>query len=135
MENKTAVQSILITLGCAFLLLGVVEWKNLADQFPPSDDGVTYDYSFDVGQIKGGINYPILVVSPAANYVPATTGTGAKQATGGQQKPLSAALASTPYKIPVPWGVGVKAFVYTWIGGGLLVTAFIKPKGVSGGYW
>lgn len=113
--DKIVVKTILVTLGAAFLLLSVNEWKKLADQIP-ADDGTM---NYVALPSADSINSPVcMAVAPAAK-------------TGNQSlKMCEAAVGSH-----VPWTQGIKAFVYSWIGIGLLVAAFIKGKGVSGGYW
>lgn len=115
--NKVAMKAILVTLGAAFVLLSVIEWKKLADQIP-SDDG---KYSFGA-----------LPKADMPNTLVCTALT-APQAKGSALSDCQAAVGSN-----VPWTQGIKAFVYSWIGIGLLVAAFIKPKGAGvsgGGYW
>lgn len=120
--SKTAVKAILVTLGAAFVLLSVIEWKKLADQIP-SDDG---KYAF------GG------TVNPDSPYQMVCTAKDLQSAlpagTVGPTLDQCEKLLGTN----VPWTQGIKAFVYSWIGIGLLVAAFIKPKGAGvsgGGYW
>ena len=125
--SKHAVKAILVTLGAAFVLLSVIEWKKLADQIP-SDDG-TYGFQ----PAPGDSDYDL--VCRAAGIVTKDP------TTGNPVYPAGTAPLSVCQKVTgnnnVPWAQGIKAFVYSWIGIGLLVAAFIKPKGagVAGGYW
>lgn len=120
--NKIAVKAILVTLGAAFVLLSVVEWKKMADLMPSDNSSLIY------GAVLGDPDRPYGAVCKAGGVVPPNT-----------QRPDGQSLASCQgmWGANVPWDQGIKAFVYLWIGVGLLVAAFIKPKGVSGGggYW
>ena len=118
MDNKIAVKAVLVTLGAAFVLLSVVEWKKLAD-LVPSDNGQFMYAPF------GGADHPNSMVCMASVVAP-----GGVQPAGSSLSDCQKVVGSN-----VPWGQGIKAFVYSWIGVGLLVAAFLKPKGVSGGYW
>jgi hypothetical protein len=116
--NKVAVKAVLVTLGAAFLLLSVVEWKKMADLMPSDDSRLTYGPA----------------INPDAPY--------SASCVAGPLAPPTGRVAGTAlsdcqgvFGTNVPWTQGIKAFVYSWIGIGLLVAAFIKPKGVSGGYW
>lgn len=117
MDNKVAVQAVLVTLGAAFVLLSVVEWKKLAD-LVPSDDGT---YTFAPQSSPAQPYSPICAAAgPAASVPPAAV--------------VSLDACQSKYGAQVPWSQGIKAFVYSWIGVGLLVAAFVKPKGVAGGW-
>ncbi len=121
MDNKVAVKTVLVTLGAAFVLLAVVEWKKFADQLPNGDDSLVY----------GGVPVPGMpnkLVCYAQGPIPAN-------APGGVN-PMPLDACEKVFGTNVPWDQGIKAFVYLWIGVGLLVAAFIKNKGgVAGGYW
>jgi hypothetical protein len=118
--SKHAIKAVLVTLGAAFTLLSVIEWKKLADQVPNNDTNFIYGPT-------GDQDHPYALTCKA--LLPS----------GGTQ-PAGGALADCQklYGSNVPWTQGIKAFVYSWIGIGLLVAAFIKPKGAGisgGGYW
>jgi hypothetical protein len=117
MDNKVAVQAVLLTLGAAFVLLSVVEWKKLAD-LVPFDDG-TYTFA-PQGSPAHPYSPVCAAVAPAASVAPAAV--------------MSLDACQNKYGAQVPWSQGIKAFVYSWIGVGLLVAAFVKPKGVAGGW-
>lgn len=128
--DKIVVRTILVTLGAAFVLLSVNEWKKLADQIP-SDDG-TMNY-IGIPSLDS-VNSPICAAVSAAGSSPAGGATAAPTpAVPSAQISLQQCQAANGAH--VPWTQGIKAFVYTWIGVGLLLAAFIKGKGVSGGYW
>jgi hypothetical protein len=127
--NKVAVKAILVTLGAAFVLLSVNEWKKLVDEIP-SDNGNFGFYPMPVPDL------PNSLVCQATQLVPIdpTTGKNGPYPTGTTNLSTCQGLVGSSF----PWTQAIKAFVYTWIGVGLLVAAFIKPKaaGVSGGgYW
>ena len=127
--NKVAVKAILVTLGAAFTLLSVIEWKKFMDEIP-FDNGV---FGFEPVPVP---DVPNSLVCQATQTVPIdpTTGKSAAYPTGTTNLSTCQALVGSRF----PWTQAIKAFVYTWIGVGLLVAAFIKPKaaGVSGGgYW
>jgi hypothetical protein len=44
--SKVCCKSILVTLGAAFVLLSVIEWKKLADLIPSDDGTVTFGHAF-----------------------------------------------------------------------------------------
>lgn len=115
--NKVAMKAILVTLGAAFVLLSVIEWKKLADQIP-SDNGTFSFNAVPSADMPNGLVCQAVAIP---------------QAKGATLSACQAAVGSN-----VPWTQGIKAFVYSWIGIGLLVAAFIKPKGAGvsgGGYW
>ena len=117
-SSNLAIKTVLVTLGCAFVLLSVNEWKKFADQMPPSDSNLNYGPA----QSEDHPNKLVCV----ANGVPAA----------GQPPAMSYGACSDIVGTNYPWTQGIKSLVYTWIGVGLLVAAFIKKKGgVSGGYW
>lgn len=118
MDNKVAVKAVLVTLGAAFVLLSVVEWKKLAD-LVPSDNGQL------LFAPAASPDHPNSLVCMAGGVAPAGV------------QPAGSSLADCEKIVGsnIPWTQGIKAFVYSWIGIGLLVAAFLKPKGVSGGYW
>lgn len=113
-----AVKAVLITLGAAFILLSVVEWKKFID-LTPTDDG-TYTFA-------------ALIDARENRSKPFCTTTGTAQASPADATKSLAACTGV-FGNYVEWGQAIKAFVYSWIGIGLLVAAFVKPKGVSGGW-
>lgn len=118
--NKHAVKAILVTLGAAFTLLSVIEWKKLADLMPSNDARFLYGPAADSEQ-------PNVLVCKALLPSGGTQGAG-----------TALADCQNLYGSNFPWTQIIKAFVYSWIGIGLLVAAFIKPKGgrvSGGGYW
>lgn len=122
--SKTAVKAILVTLGAAFVLLSVIEWKKLVDLVPSNNTSVIYAPVPDADQ-------PYTLTCKAFMGLPAS-------ANGVQPAGSSLDDCQKVWGTNVPWTQGIKAFVYSWIGIGLLVAAFIKPKGAGvagGGYW
>lgn len=128
--DKQCCKAVLVTLGAAFVLLSVIEWKKLADQIP-SDDNT---FAFSPAALPEGPNYSLVCKA---------SGIAGKNADGSPSYPAgSTSLALCQAAVQnsnFPWTQIIKAFVYTWIGIGLLVAAFMKHKGsrVSGGanYW
>jgi len=120
--SSTAVKAVLVTLGCAFILLSVNEWKNFADWVPTND--TNYDYA-PKAPVSNSPYVP-LACAPASPVIPPAT-----QASSLSQCQDKAGAY-------IPWPQAIKAFVYTWIGVGLLVSAFIKKggkAGLAGGLW
>ena len=129
--NKLAIKTVLVTLGCAFVLLSVNEWKKFADQMPASDS--TYGFA-PVGSLDHPNTLVCVAQSPINNVTPPVNPPSA----GNPVMPpmMSYGACSDLVGTNFPWTQGIKSLVYTWIGVGLLVAAFIKKKGgVSGGYW
>lgn len=121
MDNKVAVKAVLVTLGAAFVLLSVVEWKKFVDLMP-TDDGTLLFFP----QIS-----PDNASSVFCSATPNLAGTTpAPPPSAG----MSLDQCQKIYGSHVPWGQAIKSFVYSWIGVGLLVAAFVKPKGVAGGW-
>lgn len=119
--NKQVVQAVLVTLGAAFVLLSVNEWKKLADMVPNDDGTVAYSGMPSADHV----NKLVCIASGPAVPPAGTAASG-----------TSLDVCEKMYGSNVPWTQGIKAFVYSWIGVGLLVAAFLKGKGgVAGGYW
>ena len=121
--NQQSVKAILITLGDAFILLSVNEWKNFADWVPSND--TSYNYT-PVGKVSNSPYVPLACAASSPVLPPAS------------QSP-SLSDCQKQYGAYVPWPQAIKAFVYTWIGVGLLVAAFVKKggskAGLAGGLW
>lgn len=121
MDNKVAVKAVLVTLGAAFVLLSVVEWKKFVDLMPTDDGTFLFAPQFSPDNASSAICYATANLAGTTPPPPPSAG-------------MSLDQCQKIYGNHVPWGQAIKAFVYSWIGIGLLVAAFVKPKGVAGGW-